>query len=160
MWITTNCGKFLKRWEYQTTLPASSETYMQVGKQELELDMEQQTGSKLEDFVHSFASLWDECNCVVVKHSMALPFFGFGMKNWHFPVLWSLLSLPNLLACWVPALSHFFDPGKWPPPETELTWFWMSECLQWKYGSAVACHGGRGFGCSNPGRCSVWHKSS
>ena len=23
MWITTNCGKFLKRWEYQTTLPAS-----------------------------------------------------------------------------------------------------------------------------------------
>ena len=111
MWMTTNCGKFLKRWEYQTTVPASSETCMQVRKQELEPDMEQQTGSKLDDFVHYFASLWDECNCVVVKHSMVLPFFGFGMKNWHFPVLWSLLSLPNLLACWVPALSHFFDPG-------------------------------------------------
>ena len=46
VWITTNCGKFFKRWEYQTTLPASWETCMQVKKQQLELDMEQQTGSK------------------------------------------------------------------------------------------------------------------
>ena len=46
MWITINCGKFWKRWEYQTTWPASWETCMQVRKQQLELDMEQQTGSK------------------------------------------------------------------------------------------------------------------
>ena len=46
VWITTNCEKFLKRWEYQTIWPASWETYMQVRKQQLELDMEQQTGSK------------------------------------------------------------------------------------------------------------------
>ena len=46
LWITINCGKFWKRWEYQTTWPASWETYMQVRKQHLELDMEQQTGSK------------------------------------------------------------------------------------------------------------------
>ena len=38
--------KFLKRWEYQTTLPASWEICIQVKKQQLELDMEQQTGSK------------------------------------------------------------------------------------------------------------------
>ena len=44
--ITTNYGKFLKRWEYQTIILASWETYMQVNKQQLELDMEQQTGSK------------------------------------------------------------------------------------------------------------------
>ena len=44
--ITTNCGKFWKRWEYQTTWPASWEICMQVRKQQLELDMEQQTGSK------------------------------------------------------------------------------------------------------------------
>ena len=44
VWIITNCGKFLKKWEYQTTLPASYETCMQVKKQP---DMEQQTGSKL-----------------------------------------------------------------------------------------------------------------
>ena len=46
VWTTTNSGKFLKRWEYQTTWPASWETCMQVKKQQLELDMEQQTGSK------------------------------------------------------------------------------------------------------------------
>ena len=46
VWITINCGKFFKRWEYQTTWPASWETYMQVRRQQLELDMEQQTGSK------------------------------------------------------------------------------------------------------------------
>ena len=46
VWITTNCGKFWKRWEYQTTWPASWETYMQVRKQQLELDMEQLTGFK------------------------------------------------------------------------------------------------------------------
>ena len=40
------CGKFWKRWEYQTTWPASWETCMQVRKQQLELNMEQQTGSK------------------------------------------------------------------------------------------------------------------
>ena len=44
--ITINCGKFWKRWEYQTTWSASWEIYMQVRKQQLELDMEQQTGSK------------------------------------------------------------------------------------------------------------------
>ena len=47
VWITRNCGKFFKRWEYQTTLPATWEICMPVKKQQLELDMEQQTGSKL-----------------------------------------------------------------------------------------------------------------
>ena len=47
MGITTNCGKFLKRWEYQTTLHISCETCMQVKRQQLELDMEQLTSSKL-----------------------------------------------------------------------------------------------------------------
>ena len=46
VFITADCGKFLKRWEYQTTFPASWEICMQVRKQQLELDMEQQTGSK------------------------------------------------------------------------------------------------------------------
>jgi len=47
MWIITNCGKFLKRWAYQTTWPASWEICTQVKKQQLEPDMEQWTGSKL-----------------------------------------------------------------------------------------------------------------
>ena len=48
VWIPTNCGNFLKRWEYQTTLAASWEACMQVKKQQLALDMKQWTGSKLE----------------------------------------------------------------------------------------------------------------
>ena len=47
VWITTNCRKLLKRWEYQTVLPASWETCMQVKKEQLELDVEQWTGSLL-----------------------------------------------------------------------------------------------------------------
>ena len=43
-----NCGKFWKRWKYQTTWSASWEICMQVRKQQLELDMEQWTGSKSE----------------------------------------------------------------------------------------------------------------
>ena len=45
-WITMNGGKFWKRWEYQTTWPASWKICMQSRKQQLELDVEQQTGSK------------------------------------------------------------------------------------------------------------------
>ena len=44
VWIVTNGGKYIKRWEYQTTLPAC----MQVKKQQLELDMKQWAASKLE----------------------------------------------------------------------------------------------------------------
>jgi len=47
VWITTNCGKFLKRWECQTTSPASWEICMRVRKQQLEPDMEKQIASKL-----------------------------------------------------------------------------------------------------------------
>ena len=45
-YVDQNCGKFFKRWEYQTTLPVFCETCMQLKKQQLEPDMEQQTGSK------------------------------------------------------------------------------------------------------------------
>ena len=44
--VDHNCGKFFRRWEYQISLPASSEICMQVKKQQWELDIEQQTASK------------------------------------------------------------------------------------------------------------------
>ena len=47
VWITINCGKFFKRWGYQTTLPASRKICMQLKKQQLEPDMKQCIGSKL-----------------------------------------------------------------------------------------------------------------
>ena len=57
VWITANCGKSLKRWEYQTTLPVSWEIRTQVKKQQLESDMEQLTGSKLEkEYIKAYIS--------------------------------------------------------------------------------------------------------
>ena len=47
VWNTANCGIFLKRWQYQTILSVSWETYMQDKNQQLELDMEKQIDSKL-----------------------------------------------------------------------------------------------------------------
>ena len=48
VWITENCGKYLKKWEHQITLPVSWETCMKIKKQQLEPDMEQQIGSNWE----------------------------------------------------------------------------------------------------------------
>ena len=53
----------------------------------------------LENFEHYYTSVWDKCNCAVVENSLAFPFLGIGMKT-HFPVLWPLLSFPNLLTYW------------------------------------------------------------
>ena len=47
LWFITNYRKFLKKWEYQNTLPDSWEICMQVKKKQLELDMKQKTGSKM-----------------------------------------------------------------------------------------------------------------
>ena len=47
VWIAANCGKTLNRCKYQATLAVSWEICVQVEKQQLELDMEQQTSSKL-----------------------------------------------------------------------------------------------------------------
>ena len=58
----------------------------------------------LENFEHYFASVWDECNCVVVSAFFGIAFLWDWNENWPFPVLWQLLSFQNLLADWV---QHF-----------------------------------------------------
>ena len=58
----------------------------------------------LEIFEHYFASVWDECNCAVVWAFFGITFLWDWNENWPFPVLWPLLSFPNLLAYWV---QHF-----------------------------------------------------
>ena len=58
----------------------------------------------LENFEHYFASVWDECNCVVVRTFLGIAFLWDWNKSWSFPVLWPLLSFPNLLTYWV---KHF-----------------------------------------------------
>ena len=55
----------------------------------------------LENFEHYFTSVWDECNCAVVWAFFGIAFLWGWKENWPFPVLWPLLSVPNLLAYWV-----------------------------------------------------------
>ena len=55
----------------------------------------------LKDFEHYFASLWDECNCAVVWTFFDIAFLWEWNENWPFPVLWPLLSFPNLQSYWV-----------------------------------------------------------
>ena len=58
----------------------------------------------LENFEHYFATLWNDCNCVVVWTFFGIAFLWDWNENWPFLVLWLLLSFPNLLAYWV---QHF-----------------------------------------------------
>ena len=55
----------------------------------------------LEDFEHDLASMWNECNCVVVWTLFGIAILCDWNENWPFLVLWPLLSFPNLLAYWV-----------------------------------------------------------
>ena len=55
----------------------------------------------LENFEQYFARVWDECNCAVVWTFFGIAFLWDWNENWPFPVLWPLLSFPNLLAYWV-----------------------------------------------------------
>ena len=58
----------------------------------------------LENFEHYFTSMWDECYCVIVWAFFGIAFLWDWNENWPFPVLWPLLSFPNVLAYWV---QHF-----------------------------------------------------
>ena len=58
----------------------------------------------LENCEHYFTSVWDECNCVVVWAFFGIAFLRDWSEKWPFPVLWPLLSFPDLLAYWV---QHF-----------------------------------------------------
>ena len=54
----------------------------------------------LENFEHYFTSMWDECNCVVIWIFFGIAFIWDWNENWPFPVMWLLLSFPNLLTYW------------------------------------------------------------
>ena len=55
----------------------------------------------LENFEHNYASVWNECTSSVVWAFLGLAFLWNWNLNWPFPVLWPLLSFPNLLTYWV-----------------------------------------------------------
>ena len=60
----------------------------------------------LENFEHYFTSMWDECNYAVVWAFFGIAFLWDLNEIWPFPVLWPLLSFPNLPAYWV---QHFHN---------------------------------------------------
>ena len=60
--------------------------------------------SHFENFEHYFARVWEECNCALVWTFFGIAFLWDWNENWPFPILWPLLSFPNLLAYWV---QHF-----------------------------------------------------
>ena len=86
VWITINCEKFWKRWEYQATWPASWEIYIQVKEQQLKLDMEQQTGSNLgKEYIKvvychpAYLTYMQSISCEMlgwIKHKLESPLLG------------------------------------------------------------------------------------
>ena len=76
---------------------AFSKTSLNIGKFTVHVSLKR----GLENFEHYFTSVWDECNCAVVWAFLDIAFLQDWNENWPFPVLWPLLSFPNLLAHWV-----------------------------------------------------------
>ena len=80
----------------------------------------------LENVKHYFVSMWNECNCAVVWAFFGTAFLWDWNENWPFPVLWPLLSFPNLLAYWVQHFSRasfrIWNSSTWIP-SSPLAWF-------------------------------------
>ena len=62
----------------------------------------------LKDFEHDLTSVWNECNCAVVWAFFGIAFLWHWNENWSFPVLWPLLSFPNVLAYWIQPFNSIF----------------------------------------------------
>ena len=111
----------------------------------------------LENFEHYFASMWNECNCALIW-----TFFGTALlwdwnENWPFPVLWPLLTFPNVLAYWVQQHFHSIIFRIWnsstgiPSPPLVLfivmllwpTWLWTKGYLalcEWSHHRGYLSH--------------------
>ena len=107
----------------------------------------------LENFEHYFASVWNECDCVIVWTFFSIAFLWAWNENWAFPVLWPWLSFPNLLAYWVQyfdnysnnlatwceELTHLKRPGCWERLKArgegdDRGWDgWMASPTQWTW---------------------------
>ena len=86
------------------------------------------TVEALENFEDYFASVWDECNCAVVWAFFGVAFLWDWNKNWPFPILWPLLSFPNLLANWFLVPLSFLETA-WT---SGSSWFMYCWSLAWR----------------------------
>ena len=91
VWMTRNCGKFWKRWEYQTTWPASWEICMQVKKQQF-LVIHTVKGFGIVNKAEIDVFLELSCSFLIIQQMLAI---------------WSLVSLPFLKPAWTSASSQF-----------------------------------------------------
>ena len=87
-------------WQFDLCSSAFSKTNLNISKFTVHILLK----PGLENFEHYFTSVWDECKCAVVWVFFGIAFLWDWNVNWPFPVLWPLLSFPNLLAYWV---QHF-----------------------------------------------------
>ena len=125
--ITTNCGTFLKRWEYQTTLPASWEICIQVQKQQLELDMEQQTGSKLrKGYIKEYS---------LEGLMLKLKLLYFGHLMWRSDSLEKTLMLGRIGGAGGEVDDRGWDG--WMASLTQQTWVWVNSGSWWWTGRPV-----------------------
>ena len=79
---------------------ASSKPSLQIWKFSVNIMLR----PSLNDFDHNLASMWNEYNCTAPWMLFSIAIIWDSNKNWHFPILWPLLSLQNLLIYWV---QHF-----------------------------------------------------
>ena len=89
-------------WGGQSTGVSALSSFLPKKSQEITVHVLLKPG--LENFEHYFTSVWDECNCAVVWAFFGIAFLWDWNESWPFPVLWPLLSFPNLLAYQV---QHF-----------------------------------------------------
>ena len=136
MWITTNCGKFLKRWEYQTPWPASWEICIQVKKQQLELDMEQQTGSKLgkEDVKAVY------CHPAYLTYMQSTSWETLGWRK--HKLEWRLLEVKWSEVKWSQSCPTLCDPMDCSLPGSSVHGILQARILEW-----VAISFSRGSSC-------------
>ena len=74
----------------------------------------------LENFEHYLTSVWDECNCAVVRAFFGITFFWDWNENWPFPVLWPLLSFPVCFTPYQMSLSNKLHKKIWFYQKTSL----------------------------------------
>ena len=79
----------------------------------------------LENFEHNFVTVWDEYNCVVARTFFSIAFLWDWNENWPFPVLWPLLSFPNLLAYWLWHL-HYIRRNTLAEINSSRTYKWLA----------------------------------